>query len=107
MYTHTCIHLAVWLPTTAAAPTAFSVERPRAPAGARVLRSAGSSLRVAVAMAGGRLRARWTLGNSGKNKQEEEKEEGPFLRMDLLDQARPVLAQFVVWASHPGLREDK
>jgi hypothetical protein len=42
----------VWLPTTAAAPTAFSVERPRAPAGARVLRSAGSSLRVAVAMAG-------------------------------------------------------
>jgi hypothetical protein len=52
MYTYTCIHLAVWLPTTAAAPTAFSVERPRAPAGARVLRSAGSSLRVAVAMAG-------------------------------------------------------
>ena len=52
MYAYTCIHLAVWLPTTAATPTAFSVERPRAPAGARVLRSAGNSLRVAVAMAG-------------------------------------------------------
>ena len=52
MYAYTCIHLAVCLPTTAAVPTAFSVERPRAPAGARVLRSAGSSLRVAVAMAG-------------------------------------------------------
>ena len=49
-----CIHLAVWLPTTAAAPTAFSVARPRAaPAWrvpVRVLRSVGSSL-VAVAMA--------------------------------------------------------
>lgn len=53
MCIYTCIHLAVWLPTTAtaAAPTAFSVERPRAPAGARALRSAGSSLRGAVAMA--------------------------------------------------------
>ena len=44
-----------------------------------------------------------SLGNSGKNKEEEEKEEGPFLRMYLLGQARPVLAQFVVWASHAGL----
>lgn len=51
----TCIHLAVWLPTTAAAPTAFSVARPRAaPAWrvpVRVLRSVGSSHLVAVAMA--------------------------------------------------------
>lgn len=88
VYVYTCIHLAVWLPTTAAAPTAFSVERPRAPAGARVLRSAGSSLLVAVAMAGeGKVASEVSvsLRNSGKNKQEEEKEEGLFLRMHLLD----------------------
>lgn len=52
----TCIHLAVWLPTTAAAPTALSVETPRAAplAAGRDLRSAGRSRRLAaVAMADG------------------------------------------------------
>ena len=64
----------MWLPTTAAAPTALSVERPRAPAGARVLRSAGSSLRVAVAMAGGGREP----GEFGKERGGGRRGEGPF-----------------------------
>jgi hypothetical protein len=66
----TCIHLAVWLPTTAAAMADFSVDRPRAAPGARLLKSAGSSRLVAVAMAGGRFACDLRAFSVGKERRD-------------------------------------
>jgi hypothetical protein len=46
----------------------FSVDRPRAAPGTRLLKSAGSSLLVAVAMAGEGLLASLSVGNFGKER---------------------------------------
>ena len=100
MYAYTCIHLAVWLPTTAATPTAFSVERPRAPAGARVLRSAGNSLRVAVAMAGEGCE-RGEPGEFGKEQGGGRERGGPFSADVPTGSSGPICGMgFSCWATN-------